>query len=32
MTWTEMVATAALLVSIASAVFAFYSPTRAENY
>jgi hypothetical protein len=27
MTWT-----AALLVSIASAVFAFYSPTRAENY
>jgi hypothetical protein len=32
MTWVEIVATAALLVSIASAIFAFYAPTRAERF
>jgi hypothetical protein len=31
MTWTEIVATLALLVSIASAIFAFYAPRRAER-
>jgi hypothetical protein len=32
MTWIEIVATVALLVSIASAVFAFYAPMRAEKF
>jgi hypothetical protein len=32
MTWTEIVATAALFVSIASAAFAFYAPMRAEKF
>jgi hypothetical protein len=31
MTWSEIVATAALIVSIVSAAFAFYAPRRTEN-